>query len=104
MSLSDLLLTSSEETELKHTLFIIFDSYRLMSPQGNLCGYRLSISLTSVMQGLKTNFEGKNNESYRGNWKMRHTAIFAYSLYLITDILDKINQSVLQGSMFSVIR
>lgn len=35
---------------------------------------------------------------------MRHTAIFAYSLYLITDILDKINQSVLQGSMFSVIR
>lgn len=56
------------------------------------------------MQGLKTNFEGKTNESHRDNWKMRPTAISAFSLYLITDILDKINQLILQGSMFSAMR
>lgn len=102
--MSDLLLINSEKTELKGTLFVIFDGYRLVSSQGNLCSYRFTNSPTSVMQGLKTNFEGKNNESHRGNWKMRHTAISAFSLYLITDILDKINQSILQGSMFSAMR
>jgi len=66
--------------------------------------YRFTINPTSVMQGLKTNFEGKNNERHRGNWKMRLCAISASSLYLITDTLDTINQSVLQGSMFSAMR
>jgi len=35
---------------------------------------------------------------------MRHGAISAQSLYLITDMLNKINQSVLQGSTFSIMR
>lgn len=101
---SDLSWTNSEKTELKHTLLIISDGYRWMSAQGNRCSHRLSISLTSIMQGLKTTFEARNNESYRGNWKMRHGAISAQTLYLITDILNRINQSALQGSTFSIMR